>query len=200
LHVEAIEESDKEHTITVHSAPFSGSFDVLNVETYTSEWPHTGGYNVTACNVKAKVSFDLENLASSVNDLSKVKVTNLRVTVDCLDKIGDQYYPHSIEASASGFSYISENRIPTWELGFSPQWTTKSGTLSDSHTELVMEKPEVGAKTIEKEFSDSYSGLTTTVSIKRYDSDAFGQARPLLNKRAAKVTTTSTLETNYNSR
>lgn len=200
LHVEAIEESDKEHTIWIRPWPHNGDFESIYGDTYTSQWPHTGEYNVIACKVKAKVSFDLENLTSSVNDLSKVKVTNLRVTVDCLDKSGDQYYPHSIEASASGLSFISENSIPTWELGFSPEWTIKSGTLSDSHTELTLEAPVPGAKTVEKKFSDSYSGLTTTVSIKRYNPDVFGQARPLLNNRAPKVITSSTLETNYNSK
>ena len=196
LHVVASEEADEESTIAIRPWPYIGDF---------SQWPHTGEYNVIACKVKAKVSFDIENLTSSVNDLSKVKINNLRVTVDCLDKESENhFYPHSIEASASGMSFIEETDfgrvIPTWELGNAPEWTIKSGSLSDSHSELTLEAPVPEAKTVEKRFNDSYSGLTTTVSILRYDSSVVDHARPLLNNRAAKVTTTSTLETNYNSR
>ena len=205
LHVVASEEADEESTIAIRPWPYIGDFGSNVTGPYLSQWPHTGEYNVIACKVKAKVSFDIENLTSSVNDLSKVKINNLRVTVDCLDKESENhFYPHSIEASASGMSFIEETDfgrvIPTWELGNAPEWTIKSGSLSDSHSELTLEAPVPEAKTVEKRFNDSYSGLTTTVSILRYDSSVVDHARPLLNNRAAKVTTTSTLETNYNSR
>ena len=205
LHVVASEEADEESTIAIRPWPYIGDFGSNVIGPYLSQWPHTGEYNVIACKVKAKVSFDIENLTSSVNDLSKVKINNLRVTVDCLDKESENhFYPHSIEASASGMSFIEETDfgrvIPTWELGNAPEWTIKSGSLSDSHSELTLEAPVPEAKTVEKRFNDSYSGLTTTVSILRYDSSVVDHARPLLNNRAAKVTTTSTLETNYNSR
>ena len=205
LHVVASEEADEESTIAIRPWPYIGDFGSNVTGPYLSQWPHTGEYNVIACKVKAKVSFDIENLTSSVNDLSKVKINNLPVTVDCLDKESENhFYPHSIEASASGMSFIEETDfgrvIPTWELGNAPEWTIKSGSLSDSHSELTLEAPVPEAKTVEKRFNDSYSGLTTTVSILRYDSSVVDHARPLLNNRAAKVTTTSTLETNYNSR
>ena len=212
LHVEAVNSCDKDHTIFIRQWPWNGNFssDAYAANSwgpYTSQWPHTCEYDMLTAGVNAKVSFDITNLASAVNDLNKVKISNVKLTIDCFDKNENQYYPHSIEASASGMSFIEEDgfngpRIPTWELGNNQQWTVKSGSLSDSHTELVMEKPEVGAKTIEKGFSDSYSGLTATVSIKRPLSSIADQARPLVNNRAAKViiSSTTSLETNYNSR
>lgn len=184
LHVEAVSKCDLGEVLGITEHPY----------VYLTQWPHTYEHDILTTKVNAKLSFDITDLVSSVNNLNRVKIDNVRLIIESLDHEKDQYFPHVIEARAGGMAFAN-NDFPTWELGNILRWKSNYGSLSDHHTELIEEKAERysnGKKVVyvvgeNKVFDDSYSGLDVYIQIERFSPAVFGEARKMDTNRAAKA-------------
>ena len=192
LHIEVIKSSGENEAILISQYPYA----------YYSQWPHTNERDELAHKVKARLSFDLINLGSSPNDLSKVRLTNMRLTIDCLDKAYNRKdYPHSLGVTSPGMTFDG-NGYPTWEEGNTSVWTGKSGTLVDSHTEIDKETHYTEGTDpythesityayqtdVEKLFDDSYSNLNVNIKISRSSSAVIDKFRKKATMRSARAT------------